>query len=53
MLAVEPSAVPDAARVSLPFALIEPQLSLGRVSVSRDVFVEALPEAHRQVLRWR
>ena len=50
MLAVEPSSVADDVRVSLPFALIEPQLSLGRVSVSRETFIQALPEAHRQVL---
>ena len=49
MLAVEPSSVPDDVRVSLPFGLIEPQLSLGRVTVGRDIFVAALPESHRGV----
>ena len=49
MLAVEPAAVPDGVRVTLPFALIEPQLSQGRVSVRREVFIQALPEMHRHV----
>ena len=50
MLSVEPSAVPDDVRLTLPFALIEPQLSQGRVSVGRETFLQALPESHRGVL---
>lgn len=50
MLAVEPSAVPDEVRFSLPFELVEPQLSHGRVSIPRETFIKALPEMHRQVL---
>lgn len=50
LLAVEPSSVPDDARISLPFALVEPQMRTGRVSVPRTVFIEALPEAHKEVL---
>ena len=49
-LAVEPSAVPDDARLVLPFAMIERQLGTGRVLVPRETFVNALPEAHRNVL---
>ena len=49
-LAVEPSDVPDDARLVLPFAMIERQLGTGRVLVPRETFVNALPEAHRHVL---
>ncbi len=37
-------------RLTLPFALIEPQLSQGRVSIGRELFLQALPEDHREVL---
>ena len=47
---VEPNAVPDDVRVTLPFALVEPQLAQGRVAVSPAVFAGALPESHREVL---
>ena len=50
MLAGEASAVPDDVQITLPFALIEPQLSQGRVTVPRDAFVQAMPESHRHVL---
>ena len=50
LLAVDPSSVPDDARISLPFALVEPQLSVGRVSVPRALFIESLPEGHKEVL---
>lgn len=49
-LTVEPSDVPDDVRFTLPFASIEKQLSTGRVSIPRQTFVDALPEAHRHVL---
>lgn len=50
MLSVEPSAVSEDVRLTLPFALIEPQLSQGRVSINRETFLQALPESHRNVL---
>ena len=34
-------------RLTLPLALIEPQLASGRVSIAPDVFEAALPEKHR------
>ena len=46
----EPSSVPDDVHVTLPFALIEPQLSQGRVIVPRETFLQAMPEAHRHLL---
>lgn len=49
-LVVEPSSVPDSARISLPFGLIEPQLSNGRVSIPLQVFRNALPSAFSHVL---
>lgn len=49
-LVVEPTSVPDSARISLPFGLIEPQLSNGRVSIPLQVFREALPSAFNHVL---
>ena len=39
--------IPSDARLTLPLALVEPQLATGRVSVTPDVFQQALPEAHR------
>ena len=46
-----PEAVPDAARVELPFSLIEPQLASGRVVVSPTVLQKAIPEDHRALLK--
>ena len=39
--------VSNEARLTLPLALIEPQLASGRVSIAPDVFEAALPEKHR------
>jgi predicted regulator of Ras-like GTPase activity (Roadblock/LC7/MglB family) len=39
--------VSDDARITLPLALIEPQLASGRVSIAPDAFQAALPEEHR------
>jgi predicted regulator of Ras-like GTPase activity (Roadblock/LC7/MglB family) len=41
------AAVSEDARITLPLALIEPQLASGRVSIAPDVFQAALPEEHR------
>lgn len=49
-LVVEPTSVPDSARISLPFGLIEPQLSNGRVTIPLPVFRDALPSAFSHVL---
>ena len=49
-LTVEPSSVPDSVRVTLPFPMIEKQLSMGRVSIPRQTFLDALPETYRGVL---
>jgi predicted regulator of Ras-like GTPase activity (Roadblock/LC7/MglB family) len=50
LLAAEASSIPEDLEFSLPFRLIEPQLSSGRVSIARHVFVRALPESHREIL---
>ncbi|PYK82062.1 MAG: hypothetical protein DME41_10850, partial [Verrucomicrobia bacterium] len=39
--------VPEEDRLTLPLALIEPQLASGRISIAPDVFEAALPEKHR------
>jgi predicted regulator of Ras-like GTPase activity (Roadblock/LC7/MglB family) len=39
--------VPDAARVDIPFSIVEPQLSLGRVFISPAQFVAGLPAEFR------
>ena len=38
------SEVPDDARVRLPFALVEPQLAFGRVTLKPEEFLAGLPE---------
>jgi len=40
-------AVSNEERLTLPLALIEPQLASGRISIAPDVFEAALPEKHR------
>ncbi len=49
-LAVEPEEVPDDVRYTLPFGLVERQLSTGRVVVPQAAFIGALPENYRHVL---
>jgi predicted regulator of Ras-like GTPase activity (Roadblock/LC7/MglB family) len=46
-LSGEIAGVADEERITLPLALIEPQLASGRVSIAPDVFQAALPEQHR------
>jgi predicted regulator of Ras-like GTPase activity (Roadblock/LC7/MglB family) len=43
----DPSCVPDDVRFELPFALIEPQLSCGRVSVTAKIFETSMPLSFR------
>ena len=43
----DPSCVPPDVRLELPFALIEPQLASGRVSVTAKVFEVSLPVSFR------
>lgn len=46
-LTSDPSCVPPDVNISLPFALIEPQLASGRVSVTAKVFEVSLPVSFR------
>ena len=41
--------VPEDARVEFPFALIEPQLASGRVTLTPEQFAAALPDAHHHL----
>jgi len=43
----DPSCVPPDVRLELPFALIEPQLASGRVSVTSKVFEVSIPASFR------
>ena len=48
--AKEPEHVSDEASISLPFRLIQPQLSTGRITLPISVFIASLPEAYRDVI---
>ena len=43
--------VPETAAIEIPFSIIEPQLSLGRIAVSPAQFQAALPEEYRSLLK--
>ncbi len=43
--------VPETATVEIPFSIIEPQLSLGRIAVSPAQFQAALPEEFRALFK--
>ena len=43
--------VPETAAIEVPFSIIEPQLSLGRIAVSPAQFQAALPEEYRSLLK--
>lgn len=43
--------VPETAAIEIPFSIIEPQLSLGRIAVSPAQFQTALPEEYRSLLK--
>ena len=45
----DPDDVPDDVRIEFPFSQIEPQLALGRVSISPPQFEEAVPEDYRDL----
>ena len=47
----DPSSVPAEARLELPFALIEPQLAAGRISVTAKVFETSLPPDYRSLFQ--
>ena len=47
----DPSSVPAEARLELPFALIEPQLAAGRISVTAKVFETSLPAEYRNLFQ--
>jgi predicted regulator of Ras-like GTPase activity (Roadblock/LC7/MglB family) len=50
-LSGDPASVPDDARIELPFALIEPQLAVGRISVTAKVFEASMPAAYRAMFK--
>ena len=47
------SGVPEDQRLELPFALVEPQLTFGRVSINPGDFAAALPEEYRPLFSAR
>jgi predicted regulator of Ras-like GTPase activity (Roadblock/LC7/MglB family) len=47
----DPGSVPADARIELPFALIEPQLASGRISVTAKVFEVSLPAEYRSLFQ--
>ena len=47
----DPASVPADARLEFPFSLIEPQLAVGRISVSAKVFEENLPAQYRNLFQ--
>ncbi|MEN3371314.1 MAG: hypothetical protein V7609_3457 [Verrucomicrobiota bacterium] len=50
-LSGDPGSVPEDARIELPFALIEPQLAVGRISVTPKVFEVSLPAEYRAIFK--
>lgn len=50
-LSGDPGSVPADTLIELPFSLIEPQLASGRVSLTPEVFVSALPAEHRGLFK--
>jgi predicted regulator of Ras-like GTPase activity (Roadblock/LC7/MglB family) len=50
-LAGDPEGVPAEARIELPFSLIEPQLAVGRISVTAKVFEVSLPADYRSLFQ--
>jgi len=47
----DPEGVPAEARIELPFSLIEPQLAVGRISVTAKVFEVSLPPDYRSLFQ--
>ena len=43
--------VPEAAVIELPFSIIEPQLSLGKIAISPAQFQAAMPEEYRPLFK--
>ena len=43
--------VPEDAKIEIPFAIVEPQLSLGRVAISPAQFQAAMPEQYRSLYK--
>jgi predicted regulator of Ras-like GTPase activity (Roadblock/LC7/MglB family) len=43
--------VPESAQIEIPFSIVQPQLSLGRVAISPAQFQAALPEEHRALFK--
>ncbi len=44
--------VPESALLELPFAILQPQLALGRISISPAQFLSALPEQYRDKFKF-
>jgi len=47
----DPGSVPADAHIELPFALIEPQLAAGRITLAPDVFAAGLPPEYRSLFK--
>jgi predicted regulator of Ras-like GTPase activity (Roadblock/LC7/MglB family) len=47
----DPGSVPAEAHIELPFALIEPQLASGRITLTPDVFAAGLPPEYRSLFK--
>jgi predicted regulator of Ras-like GTPase activity (Roadblock/LC7/MglB family) len=43
--------VPETAQIEIPFSIVQPQLSLGRVAISPAQFQAALPEEYRKLFK--
>jgi predicted regulator of Ras-like GTPase activity (Roadblock/LC7/MglB family) len=43
--------VPESVQIEIPFSIVQPQLSLGRVAISPAQFQAALPEEHRALFK--
>jgi len=43
--------VPETAQIEIPFSIVQPQLSLGRVAISPAQFQAALPEEYRTLFK--
>jgi predicted regulator of Ras-like GTPase activity (Roadblock/LC7/MglB family) len=47
----DPGSVPAEAQIELPFSLIEPQLAVGRITVTPAVFATRLPTEYRSLFK--
>jgi predicted regulator of Ras-like GTPase activity (Roadblock/LC7/MglB family) len=47
----DPGSVPTEAQIDLPFSLIEPQLMVGRITLTPEVFAAGLPPEYRSLFK--